>query len=219
MRHAQGSADGALAARRRRQVGAGDAYAAAPTTSRGAAVEANSGCGQEGRCAGAVEGVESGWHVSCLVLFILVLLRLRIFAGAERGSRPLQMHLNRHCVRVRATKHAPRGPFRLLEHRRGLAKIVERGAVVLAERPRASGSRVLQIRLNFSGKRMRAAKHAPRGPFHLLVRRHGLAEIVERSAGVLVERPRVNAPTTPRVVDDTSSAPGAPGDTTRRPSP
>ena len=57
-----------------------------------------------------------------------------------------------------------------------------------------NGSRHSQIRLNLSGKRMCAAKHAPRSPFHLLVRRHGLAEIVERSAGVLVERPRVNAP-------------------------
>ena len=30
--------------------------------------------------------------------------------------------------------------------------------------------------------------HAPRDPFHVLKRRHGLAEIVERGAGVEVER-------------------------------
>ena len=42
--------------------------------------------------------------------------------------------------------------------------------------------------------RMRATEHAPRGPFYLLERRHGLAEIVERGGGVLVERLRVNPP-------------------------
>ena len=38
---------------------------------------------------------------------------------------------------------------------------------------------------------MRDSEHAPRDPFHLLERRHGLAEIVERGVGVLVERIRV----------------------------
>ena len=38
---------------------------------------------------------------------------------------------------------------------------------------------------------MRPAEHAPRDPFRLLERRHGLAEIVERGAVVLVERYRV----------------------------
>ena len=38
---------------------------------------------------------------------------------------------------------------------------------------------------------MRAAEHAPRDPFHVLQRLHGLAEIVERGAGVPVERLRV----------------------------
>ena len=38
--------------------------------------------------------------------------------------------------RVRATKDAPGGPYRLLEYRHGLAEIVERGAVVLVKRPR-----------------------------------------------------------------------------------
>ena len=32
---------------------------------------------------------------------------------------------------------------------------------------------------------MRAAEHAPRDPFRVSERFHGLAEIVERSAGVL----------------------------------
>ena len=35
---------------------------------------------------------------------------------------------------------------------------------------------------------MRAAEHAPRGPFNLLERTHCLAEIVECGAGVPVER-------------------------------
>ncbi|CAH0373263.1 unnamed protein product [Pelagomonas calceolata] len=34
---------------------------------------------------------------------------------------------------MRATEHAPRDPFRVLERRHGLADIVERGAVILAE--------------------------------------------------------------------------------------
>ena len=34
---------------------------------------------------------------------------------------------------------------------------------------------------------MRAAQHAPRGRSYLLERRHGLAEMVERRAGVQVE--------------------------------
>ena len=38
--------------------------------------------------------------------------------------------------RVRATEHAPRGPFNFLKRRHGLAEISERGAVVSAERPR-----------------------------------------------------------------------------------
>ena len=42
---------------------------------------------------------------------------------------------------------------------------------------------------------MLVTKHAPRGPCRLLERRHGLAEIVKRGAGVLVERLPVNPPT------------------------
>ena len=87
--------------------------------------------------------------------------KLRTLAGAERGSRVLQGCPNIHCGRVRAPEHAPRGPFRVLERRHGLAELVERGGGVLR---RARG------------------------------RRRGLAEIVERRAGVGVERPRVNPP-------------------------
>ena len=50
--------------------------------------------------------------------------RLR-FAGAERGSRDSQGPLHIHYDRVRATKHAPRDPFSVLERRHGLAEIVE----------------------------------------------------------------------------------------------
>jgi len=46
------------------------------------------------------------------------------------------MPLNRRCERVRATKHAPSCPFRLRNRRHGLADIVERGAVGVAERDR-----------------------------------------------------------------------------------
>jgi len=42
--------------------------------------------------------------------------------------------------------------------------------------------------------RVRTAEHAPRDRFYLLERRHGLVEIVERGARVLVERRRVNQP-------------------------
>ena len=41
---------------------------------------------------------------------------------------------------------------------------------------------------------MRATERAPRDPFRLLERRHGLAEIVESRTGVHEERPRVNFP-------------------------
>jgi len=41
---------------------------------------------------------------------------------------------------------------------------------------------------------MRAPEHAPRGPFRVLERRHGLAEIVERGAVVPVKRLPTNPP-------------------------
>ena len=45
--------------------------------------------------------------------------------------RVLQGLLNPSCERVRATEHAPRGPFRLLERRHSRSEIAERSAVVL----------------------------------------------------------------------------------------
>ena len=54
--------------------------------------------------------------------------------------------------------------------------------------------RFSQIALNPRNERMRATEYAPRGPFHVLKRRHGLAEIVERGAGVHVERLPVTPP-------------------------
>ena len=59
---------------------------------------------------------------------LLLVSRLRRLVDAERGSRVLRERLN--CRRDgRATEHAPRGPFYLLE-RRPAAEIVERGAVI-----------------------------------------------------------------------------------------
>ena len=53
---------------------------------------------------------------------------------------------------------------------------------------------ILQSILNPLCGRVRAAEHAPRGPFHVLERRHGLAEIVERGAGVHAESRRIILP-------------------------
>ena len=60
----------------------------------------------------------------------------RARSTTSRASRGLQRVLNVHCDRMRAAEHAPRGPFYILERRHGLAEIVERGIVVLVERPR-----------------------------------------------------------------------------------
>ena len=54
--------------------------------------------------------------------------------------------------------------------------------------------RLLQIAHNPPCERVRAAEHAPRDPLRVLERRHGLAEIVEGGAGVIVERHRMNPP-------------------------
>ena len=53
--------------------------------------------------------------------------------------------------------------------------------------PRAGehSSRVSQMEINPSCHRVCATEHAPCGPFRLLQRRHGLAEIVERGSVVL----------------------------------
>ena len=52
----------------------------------------------------------------------------------DRLSRLSQGFLNPNYVRVRAAEDAPRGPFRVLERRHGLAEIVERGVGVCVER-------------------------------------------------------------------------------------
>ena len=66
--------------------------------------------------------------------------RRRRLAGAERGSRHLQIPLKRLCERVRAAEDASRDPFRVLACRHGFAEIVECGGVVLVERPRVNPS-------------------------------------------------------------------------------
>ena len=63
-------------------------------------------------------------------------LGTRCFAGADGIMRVLQIVLNRKRKRMRASEHAPRNRRRLLEGRQGFAKIVERGAIGFAERPR-----------------------------------------------------------------------------------
>ena len=45
-------------------------------------------------------------------------------------------------------------------------------------------SHFLEVVLNRSCDRMRAAQHAPRDSTRVLERRHGLAEIIERGGGV-----------------------------------
>ena len=60
--------------------------------------------------------------------------------------------------------------------------------------------------LNITYEWVRAAEHAPGGPFRVLERRYGLAEIVERGRGVIAERPS-NTPR--RVVGQWGGAGGA----------
>jgi hypothetical protein len=54
----------------------------------------------------------------------------RRLAGVERGARFLQLLPKPLRERVRATEHAPRDPFRVLEGRHALAEVVERGVGV-----------------------------------------------------------------------------------------
>ena len=68
----------------------------------------------------------------------------------EHGSRVSQVALNVHCERVRATEHAPRGPFNLFERIHGLAEIVERGAGVVVEHPRATPPHLERESMPFS---------------------------------------------------------------------
>ena len=56
------------------------------------------------------------------------------------------------------------------------------------------GSRVLQRALNPRCDRVRAAEYLARGSYRVLERRHCFAQIVERCAGVMVERLRVIIP-------------------------
>ena len=58
----------------------------------------------------------------------------RRLAGGEDCSRLTQVILKENKEGVRATQHAPRGPFRVLERRHCLAEIVERGAGVCPSR-------------------------------------------------------------------------------------
>ena len=57
-----------------------------------------------------------------------------------------------------------------------------------------SVSRGLQFLLKSHCVRVRVTEHAPRGLFRILERIHGLAEIIERGAVVLVERIRIIPP-------------------------
>ena len=59
-------------------------------------------------------------------------------------------------------------------------------------------SRLLQIALNRRGERVRTTEHAPCDPSRVLERRHGLAEIVDCGAGVLVERLSIICPKSER---------------------
>jgi hypothetical protein len=70
-------------------------------------------------------------------------------------------------------------------------------SVILLKRSRTGaerGSRVSQIILNGLCERVRATEHASRDPLRVFERRHGVAEILERGAGVLVECHRVKRP-------------------------
>ncbi len=49
-------------------------------------------------------------------------------AGAELCSHFAQIAPDAFCSRVRATEHASRDPFNVLERRHGLAEIVDGGA-------------------------------------------------------------------------------------------
>ena len=91
----------------------------------------------------------------CFVVFSYVIKQFLVAgvvaaaAAASRGSRLSQGLLHPVCKRVRAAEHASCGPFRLLEHRHGLAKVVERGVVVVVKRIRENlshlGSAVVQF--------------------------------------------------------------------------
>jgi hypothetical protein len=83
------------------------------------------------------------------------LLRLRIFAGAERCSCFSQFVINPFRDGVRAPEHAPCNRINVLERCHRLAQIVERGAGVFVERPRVSPSQPERIFITI-------AENAPR---------------------------------------------------------
>ena len=59
----------------------------------------------------------------------------RRFAGAEPPERGSHVAPKIQHERVLAAEHAPRGPFRLLEHLQRLLEILERGSGVTVEKP------------------------------------------------------------------------------------
>jgi hypothetical protein len=64
---------------------------------------------------------------------------------------------------------------------------------VTGQRPSSEHcSQISQIQVNSLSERVLDTKHAPGGPFRFLKRRHGLADIIERGAGVQVNCLRVN---------------------------
>ena len=72
---------------------------------------------------------------------------LPVFAGAEQFSSSSQVALKPRCERVCAAEHAPRDPNCLLEHRHGLADIVECGGGVLGrpETDRIRGAAMTEL--------------------------------------------------------------------------
>ena len=82
------------------------------------------------------------------------------------------------------------------------------GAYAIAFAGAERCSRISEGPLNPLCERVLAPEYAPRCPFRLLERRHGLADLLERGAVVYVERPCVISATRP----DTPAPPG-----TRRP--
>ena len=84
----------------------------------------------------------------------------------------MQSALNSRCGRVRATQHAPRGPFRVLERRHGLADIIERGGEVLVD-----GHRV--IRPQREREVINLAKNAPRHRDQFAHKRHAFLVALE----------------------------------------
>ena len=68
---------------------------------------------------------------------------LRVLAGAEHGSRSCQGHLNPPHTGMRASEHASRGPFYVLECLDGLAKVVQcRTGVLVCRATNLSPARI-----------------------------------------------------------------------------